>query len=83
MVDDGEEVDSQYTGIFSKNGFQIIEASDGMKGLEKALENKPDIIFTGIIMLKMDGFQLIESLEECINCEYSNYDIFSSQQAGR
>jgi DNA-binding response OmpR family regulator len=64
IVDDDEMMRSVYADVFQKNNFEVIEAKDGLEGLEKAAENIPDIIFTGIVMPKMGGFDLIESLKK-------------------
>lgn len=37
-------------------GVEVIAASDGKQGLEKAKSEKPDLIFMDIVMPEMDGF---------------------------
>ena len=65
LVDDDEEIRSMYADIFKNKGFKVLEANDGVEGLDIATkEQKIDLIFTGIIMPRMDGFQLIQSLKE-------------------
>jgi len=41
-------------------GFKVIEAENGMEGLERARENQPDMIFTDIVMPVMDGLELCQ-----------------------
>jgi PAS domain S-box-containing protein len=43
-------------------GFEVIEASDGREGLEKALANRPDIILMDLMMPEMDGFEATRAL---------------------
>jgi DNA-binding response OmpR family regulator len=43
-------------------GYAVLEAGDGEKGLEMALKEKPDLILLDLIMPKMDGFIMLEKL---------------------
>ncbi len=62
IVDDDRETRELYSETFKKNGFEVTEAIDGIDGIDKATNSIPDIIFTGIMMPRMDGFGLIEVL---------------------
>ncbi len=62
LVDDDEETRSLYAEVFRGVGFDVSEAKDGLEGLERAMSWHPDVIFTGIIMPRMDGFALVDAL---------------------
>lgn len=62
VVDDNENIRTLYADIFRQNGFEVNEAEDGLAGLEKATKEIPNVILTGIIMPRMDGFGLKEAL---------------------
>lgn len=81
LVDDDESIRSMYTEIFKKEGFTVSEAVDGVEGLSKATKNIPDVIFTGIIMPTMDGFQLMEMLKK--NVATSNIPVVIFSHLGR
>lgn len=82
IIDDDEDTRSIYVDVFKKNDFEVIEASDGVEGLDKATsEEGIDVIFTGIIMPRMDGFQMIEALKE--RTETANIPIFINSHLGR
>lgn len=81
LVDDDESIRTMYAEIFSKEGFDVEEAIDGLDGLEKATKNIPDVIFTGIIMPRMDGFGLIESLKK--NVATADIPVYVSSHMGR
>lgn len=66
VVDDDEPTRRMYVNVFKNAGFEVIEAVDGLEGLEKATKENPDVIFTGIIMPRMDGFSMMESLKKTV-----------------
>ena len=45
------------------NGYQIITAVDGEEALEKAFNDKPDLIVLDIILPKKNGFQVCRQLK--------------------
>src|SRR4051812_19047916 len=50
------------TTVLGKRGYAISTASDGQEAFVKAVEMKPDLIVTDIMMPKMDGWALVRSL---------------------
>ena len=66
IVDDDDPTRKMYVNVFKNAGFEVVEAIDGIEGLEKATKENPDVIFTGIIMPRMDGFTMMESLKKTI-----------------
>lgn len=81
IVDDDESTLSMYAEVFSQAGFSVIEAADGLEGLDKAIQDSPAVIFTGIIMPKMDGFSLVEALKK--NVATSNIPVVMCSHMGR
>ena len=81
IVDDDESTRTVYAEVFKKHDFEVEEAVDGVDGLDKATKNIPDVIFTGIIMLRMDGFALIEALKK--NVATSRVPVVISSHMGR
>jgi CheY-like chemotaxis protein len=62
VVDDDPVQRDLYLEIFRNKGFDVISGNDGLEGLDKTLKEKPDLVFTGIIMPRMDGFEFIKNL---------------------
>ncbi|NEU71574.1 response regulator [Hassallia byssoidea VB512170] len=62
VVDDKWENRSVIVNLLEPIGFNIIEAKNGQEGLDKAVEFKPDLIISDLIMPVMDGFQMIQHL---------------------
>ncbi|NTU66567.1 MAG: response regulator [Candidatus Moranbacteria bacterium] len=81
IVDDGDDARTIYKDVFEKEGFDVVEALDGVEGLEKAIKEMPDVVFTGIIMPRMDGFSLKEELSK--NVATSNIPVFMNSHMGR
>jgi len=45
-------------------GMEVLEASDGPTGLEKARNDEPDVILLDVMMPGLDGWQVAEELIE-------------------
>ncbi len=48
----------------ARNGFEIIEASNGEDGIKKAIEEKPSIAVLDVMLPGIDGFQVCSKLRE-------------------
>lgn len=81
IVDDNNDIRTIYAEAFKKDGFDVEEAIDGLDGLDRATKNIPDIIFTGIIMPRMDGFDLMTSLKK--NVATKDIPVIISSHMGR
>ncbi|MEH2000483.1 MAG: ATP-binding protein [Nostoc sp.] len=62
MVDDRWENRTVITNLLEPLGFNVVEATNGKEGLEKAIALKPDLMITDLFMPEMDGFELIQQL---------------------
>jgi len=65
VVDDEDAVrKSIAVALKRKRGFEVLEAADGLVGLELAKMQKPDLIISDVIMDNLNGFMMLESLQE-------------------
>ena len=64
IVDDEKYLRNLYVEVFTQAGFTVFSVQDGAEGLKLALEHRPDIIFTGIMMPHLTGFQMIRDKAE-------------------
>lgn len=61
-VDDSATVRSMLSFTLRCAGFDVIEAEDGLDGLQKASDQRVDLVLTDQDMPGMDGLTLIKSL---------------------
>ncbi len=63
IVEDDPLILRMYQKIFSFEGYEIEMASNGEEGLQKAKTVVPTIILLDIMMPKMNGLQVLDSLK--------------------
>ena len=64
LVDDKWENRSVIFNLLEPIGFEMMEASNGKEGIERAVATIPDLIITDLLMPVMDGFTLIEQVKQ-------------------
>lgn len=64
IVDDRRSVVWFIERVLQKEGFDIATAFDGLEGLQKVREEKPDLIILDTVMPKMDGYEVYQYLKE-------------------
>ncbi len=62
VVDDKWANRSVLVNLLEPLGFEVVEAINGLDGLNKASEFKPDVIFMDLVMPVMDGFEATRRL---------------------
>jgi CheY-like chemotaxis protein len=62
IVEDHDSMRHLLSLEISLMGFQPITASNGREGVEKALEEKPDLVLLDFMMPEMDGWEAARTL---------------------
>ncbi|WP_430814983.1 hybrid sensor histidine kinase/response regulator transcription factor [Carboxylicivirga sp. RSCT41] len=62
IVEDNKEL-REYLKEFLGTYYNIIEADDGYDGFEKAVEYKPALVLSDVMMPRMDGYELCEKIK--------------------
>ncbi len=64
FIEDESALQKNVGSALEKEGYEIISALDGETGLKLAQKEKPDLILLDVILPKMNGFEVLESLKE-------------------
>ncbi|KUK89701.1 MAG: winged helix family two component transcriptional regulator, partial [Marinimicrobia bacterium 46_43] len=64
VVDDEENIRKLVNYNLILDGYDVILAVDGKEGLEKAIQEKPDLILLDIMMPEMDGLEVCSRLKK-------------------
>ena len=67
IVDDEKMIINLLTHNLSKEGYNVIEAKDGLEAIEKAQEQKPDLILLDIMIPKLDGLTVCKRIKNMMN----------------
>jgi signal transduction histidine kinase/FixJ family two-component response regulator len=62
VVDDNWQNRSVLVNLLEPIGFEMLEANNGLEGLDRALKTSPDLIITDLSMPVMDGFEFLQKL---------------------
>ena len=64
IVDDEKNIVDIIAFNLKKEGYTVITATDGEEGVQKAMEENPDLILLDIMMPKMDGYEVCKKIRE-------------------
>lgn len=64
IVEDDEHLSSMLAERLSEDGYEVVLAENGVEGLKKIKEKRPDLILLDIIMPRMDGMTMLEKMKE-------------------
>lgn len=64
IVDDSAYMRGMVRGILKMDGYKVVEAEDGAKGLQSAKAEEPDCIVLDLIMPGIDGLKILSVLHE-------------------
>jgi two-component system OmpR family response regulator len=64
IVDDNKSIRTTVVDFLRSKGYDVIEASDGIQGLDKGLSTAPNLIILDVVMPGIDGFKLCQLFRE-------------------
>ena len=67
IVDDEQAIIDVLKFNLLKEGYKILEAKDGITGLNMALEKRPDLIMLDIMLPKLDGLSVCKRVKNSCN----------------
>ncbi len=62
VVEDAHSLRRDIVEMLGFEGYDVIDAENGLKGLERARESHPDLIICDIMMPVMDGYEVLAEL---------------------
>lgn len=64
VVEDDAGIRIVLEDALTSQGYHVLTAEDGRKGLEKAIHLKPDLIILDVMLPMMDGFEICKTLRK-------------------
>jgi YesN/AraC family two-component response regulator len=78
IIDDEPQIRSMLTLMLAREGYEIVEASDGVAGIKIYRQNPADLIITDLIMPNKDGIGMIIDLKK----EFPDVNIIAMSGGG-
>ncbi len=67
LIEDEADIRALYAEYLRDNGYEVLEAKDGIVGLDKALKELWDIMLLDIMLPGQDGIELLRKVKADLN----------------
>lgn len=64
LIEDNEQNRYLTCFLLERNGYRVVSAEDGVRGIQLAIELVPDLILLDIQLPSMDGYEVARTLRE-------------------
>ncbi len=64
IIEDDENISTAIEEYFSRAGYTVNTAPDGLAGIEAAVKNRPDVVVLDLMLPKMDGLAVCKELRQ-------------------
>jgi two-component system alkaline phosphatase synthesis response regulator PhoP len=75
VVDDDPDILEAISLILGAHGYELITARDGIDGLNKLKEERPDLMILDLLMPRLDGFGVCKELKDPRWAKYAHIPI--------
>jgi PleD family two-component response regulator len=79
VVDDDRTVLGMLSDILSSGPYRVVTAGDGIEAFKAAIAEKPHVVVTDKVMPKLDGYGLLEALQNVPETMFIPVILFSSK----
>jgi len=64
IIDDEPDVLTFLGTLLRKNGYEVVEAVDGVEGLKKVIDEKPDLVCLDLLMPEKTGIKMYREMRK-------------------
>src|SRR5216684_2699517 len=64
IIEDDDNISTAIEEYFSRAGYSVTTAPDGIAGIEAAVKNRPDVVVLDLMLPKMDGLAVCKELRQ-------------------
>ena len=64
VIEDDENISTALAEYFSRAGYSVSTASDGVAGVEAAVNSRPDVVVLDLMLPKMDGLSVCKEIRQ-------------------
>ncbi|MBW2689659.1 MAG: response regulator [Deltaproteobacteria bacterium] len=81
VVDDQDLVRSAILAALKREGYNLLEASNGADGLKLAIQKKPHLIISDTVMPRMDGYEMFRAIQGNLDIKHIPVIALSSKSS--
>lgn len=73
VIEDNAALRENTAELLELSDFQVLTAPNGLQGVELAMEHGPDLIICDIMMPELDGFGVLQCLQNSEKCSQTPF----------
>jgi two-component system chemotaxis response regulator CheY len=82
IVDDSNSIRQMVSFTLKSAGYDVVEAADGLQGLEKAKFESFDLVISDVNMPNMNGIELCKELRKLSSFEFTPILMLTTESSG-
>lgn len=64
IIDDDDAVTELFSLLLKVHGYEVLTANDGVTGIQRIEQERPDLVLLDLMMPEMDGWQVCERVRQ-------------------